>query len=328
MKTSLGIFHSGMWMVLLELGFSAAAIAQELPQFTDIQALTNKEISLRFTAPTGLNFRIDAATELPAWNPLVTLPASTATSLQHTDAAAPYLSQRYYRAQQVSGTNVLAGDHLVTDAGDVVIRPINHATFVMKWQGKMIYNDPVGTSATFAGLPRADLIFVSHTHSDHFSTSAIDIVRGTNAILVVPQAVYTGLSAAQKNLAIVLSNGDTTNVMGIGIEAVPAYNSNHPLGTGNGYVLTIGGRRIYASGDTGNIPEMRALPNINVAFVCMNIPFTMTVSDATNAVRAFRPNVVYPYHYRDQSNAVTNAAAFKQMLGQDLGIEVRLRKWY
>jgi L-ascorbate metabolism protein UlaG (beta-lactamase superfamily) len=147
-------------------------------------------------------------------------------------------------------------------------------------------------------------------------------------VIVVPQAVYNSLTTVQKTLAVILTNGASTNLLGLTVQAVPAYNANHALGSGNGYVVTIGGRRIYASGDTGNISEMRALQDIDVAFVCINQPFTMTVNEATNAVRAFRPKVVYPYHYRDQSGTVTNAAAFKQRLGNDLGIEVRLRKWY
>jgi L-ascorbate metabolism protein UlaG (beta-lactamase superfamily) len=100
------------------------------------------------------------------------------------------------------------------------------------------------------------------------------------------------------------------------------------LGTGNGYVLTLGGKRIYLSGDTGDIADMHALQNIDVAFVCMNSPYTMLTTEATNAVRAFRPPVVYPYHYRNQDGTTGNAALFKQQLGSDLGIEVRLRKWY
>jgi L-ascorbate metabolism protein UlaG (beta-lactamase superfamily) len=302
--------------------------AQEGPRISAIQHLTNNEVRLQLSAPTGLLYRIEISTGLSAWDPLITLPASTATSLQHTDSAAPYLRERYYRAQQLSGTNILAGDYLVTTNGEVTIRPLNHATFIMSWNGKMIYNDVVAAAGPFTGLPKADLILISHSHSDHFSTSTIDAVRGSNAVIIVPRTVTNSLTAAQRSIAIALGNGDSTNVLGIDIEAVPAYNSNHPLGTGNGYVLTIGGKRIYASGDTGNIPEMRALSNIDVAFVCMNIPYTMTVNDATNAVRAFRPKVVYPYHYRDQSGAVTNASFFKRQMGTDLGIEVRLRKWY
>jgi L-ascorbate metabolism protein UlaG (beta-lactamase superfamily) len=136
------------------------------------------------------------------------------------------------------------------------------------------------------------------------------------------------MASTFRNNTIVLTNGASTNVLGIHIEAVPAYNANHALGSGNGYVLTIGGKRLYMAGDTGNTPEMRALTNIDVAFLCMNLPFTMSVSDATNAVRAFRPKVVYPYHYRNQGGDTANAATFKQWLGTDLGVEVRLRKWY
>jgi L-ascorbate metabolism protein UlaG (beta-lactamase superfamily) len=112
------------------------------------------------------------------------------------------------------------------------------------------------------------------------------------------------------------------------IEAVPAYNANHTLGLCNSYVLNLGGKRIYVSGDTGNTSEMRGLTNIDVAFLCMNQPFTMTVNDATNAVRAFRPRVVYPYHYRNSDGSLNNANQFKQLLGRNDGIEVRLRNWY
>jgi L-ascorbate metabolism protein UlaG (beta-lactamase superfamily) len=275
-----------------------------------------------------VNYQIDTSPNLQEWAPWVTL-AATTSSLQVTDSAAPYLNQRLYRAQRLSATNVLTGDHLATADGDVVIHAVSHASFVMSWNGKMIYNDPTDGASPYQSFPRADLILVSHDHGDHFSSSTIDAVRGSNALIVVPGYVYTnGLSAAQKTRAVVLANGASINVMGLTIDAIPAYNSNHPLGRGNGYVLTIGGKRLYMSGDTGNIAEMRALTNIDVAFVCMNVPFTMTINEATNAVRAFRPQIVYPYHYRDQNGTLTNASAFKQRLGTDAGVEVRLRKWY
>ena len=126
----------------------------------------------------------------------------------------------------------------------------------------------------------------------------------------------------------VLGYGASTNSLGLTVQAVPAYNSYHPLGFGNGYVLTMGGKRIYISGDTGNVPEIHTLSAIDVAFLCMNQPYTMTVTDATNAISLFQPKVVYPYHFRDQSGTMTNAASFKQQLSASLGIEVRLRKWY
>ncbi len=228
---------------------------------------------------------------------------------------------------QVHAAPQLAADRIATTNGDVLIYPLNHATFVLSWNDKTIYCDPVG-SATYTGLPKADLILVTHSHGDHFSTATIDAVRGANVLILAPQATYKGLTAAQKLAAGVLANGALTNVLGMTVEAVPAYNTYHPKGTGNGYVLTLGGKRIYISGDTGSIPEMRQLANIDVAFVCMNQPYTMTVNDAVSAVAAFRPKIVYPYHYRDQAGSTANAALFKQRLDPALGIDVRLRKWY
>jgi L-ascorbate metabolism protein UlaG (beta-lactamase superfamily) len=197
----------------------------------------------------------------------------------------------------------------------------------LNWNDLLIYCDP-DDSATYTGLAKADLILVTHSHSDHLSVTTIDSVRGPNAVIIAPQDVYNQLTVAQKAITRILGYGASTNLLGLTVEAVPAYNANHAFGFGNGYVLTIGGKRIYFSGDTGNTTELRQLPNIDVAFLCMNLPFTMTIYEATNAVTAFRPKVVYPYHYRDQSGAITNAAAFKQRLNPNLGVEVRLRSWY
>ena len=301
------------------------------PEFTEIRPLTNREIALKLSAPRDLSFRLDTSTNLLEWFPLITL-SKSAGSLAHTDSAAPYLLSRFYRAIQLTATNTMTGDHLVTENGDVVIHPINHASFVMSWNGKTIYNDPVGGTTSYQGLPRADLILVSHAHGDHYDSATLIAVRGTNAVIIAPQAVYNHSGMASlRSSTIVLNNGASTNVLGITIDAVPAYNSNHPRGTGNagnGYVLTIGGRRLYMTGDTGDIPETRALSNIDVAFVSMNVPYTMTVSQAASVIRAFRPRIVYPYHYRNQDSTFANFNSFKQQLGTDLGIEVRLRKWY
>jgi L-ascorbate metabolism protein UlaG (beta-lactamase superfamily) len=299
----------------------------EAADFSTVQHQTNGDLLLRLPVPTGQTWRIDASINLQQWEPLATA-RSVANAIAHPDSAAPYFAQRFYRATQVSGTGIVTGDHLTTSAGDLIIHPVNHASFVLRWNGLMIYNDPVGGSAPYAEFARADLILVSHSHSDHFSASTLDAVRAPTARIIAPQAVYNGMSAGSKAVTTVLANGASTSVSGIGIDAVPAYNSNHPQGTGNGYVLTIGGRRIYISGDTGDVAETRALTNIDVAFVCMNVPFTMSITQASANVRAFRPRVVYPYHYRNQDGSLSNLETFRQQVGRDLGIEVRARTWY
>jgi L-ascorbate metabolism protein UlaG (beta-lactamase superfamily) len=324
MKLRAHSLPASVWLL-----FSTAACVQAQSfEFNGVQRLTNQEMVLRLSAPTGRAYRIESAGSLPGWAGLVTFPTNATASLVHTDSAAPYLDARYYRAVQLAEARVVAGDHLVTTNGDVVIQPRNHATFVMQWSGKLIYVDPV-PAASYTGLPKADLILVTHSHSDHFSTASIDAVKGPDAVIIAPQTVYNNLTAAQKATAIVLGYGASTNVLGLKVEAIYAYNSNHSrLGFGNGYVVTLGGKRIYISGDTGNAPEIRALTDIDVAFLCMNQPYTLTVSDATNVIHAMRPKVVYPYHYRDSSGSTASAATFKRWLNPDLGVEVRLRKWY
>lgn len=305
---------------------SRALTVQSATNFTDIQRQSNGDVVLQLPAPVGQHYRIDTSTNLQLWESLVT--ARSTGMITHTDSAARYFGQRFYRATEVTGTNILTGDHLVTTNGEVVVHPINHASFVMSWNGKMIYNDPVGGAPPYQGLAKADLILVSHGHSDHYDNTTLDAVRGPNVRIIAPQAVYNGMTATLKALTTVLANGSSTTVMGLTVDAVAAYNSYHPQGTGNGYILTIGGKRIYMSGDTGDIAEMRALANIDVAFVCMNVPYTMSVIQASSAVRAFRPRVVYPYHYRNQDNTIADLNAFRQQVGSDLGMEVRLRTWY
>lgn len=309
------------------LGWVSWLNAQTPPQFTGLQPLTNKEIRLTLTAPAGRSYRIETTTNAQDWNGLFTFPTNVATSLQHTDSAAPYLPARFYRAAQLTGTNILSGDHLATTHGDVVFRPVDHASFVMQWNDKFIYNDPA--SGSYAGIPKADLILISHTHSDHFQPTVLAGVWKTNTIFIAPLAVYNSMAALFRSNTIVLTNAASTNVLGLDVEAVPAYDSsNHPKGSGNGYVVTIGGKRIYISGDTANQSELRALTNIDTAFIAMNASFTMNASAATNLVRAMQPRIVYPYHFRENGGAMTNPPLFKQWLGTDLGIEVRLRKWY
>jgi L-ascorbate metabolism protein UlaG (beta-lactamase superfamily) len=298
--------------------------ADNAPQFTSVQIATNGEATVSASFPAGQSWRIDVSSNLVEWEGLATYNL-TAPSLQHVDSAAPFSPARSYRGRLVPGTNVLSGDHLQTSLGELTIHPINHATFVIEWNGRWIYSDPVGGAARFAGLPRADLILVTHSHNDHFDTPTLNSVKGSNTVILAPAAVYQALGTL-KAITAVLTNGSKTNWMDLQIEAIPAYNltsSYHPKGTGNGYILTFGDKRVFLSGDTEDIPEVHALENIDVAFLCMNLPFTMSVDKAAALVGAFKPRVIYPYHYSG-----SDVNRFKKLIGTGQGIEVRLRKWY
>jgi L-ascorbate metabolism protein UlaG (beta-lactamase superfamily) len=223
---------------------------------------------------------------------------------------------------------VPVNDNVPSQEGNIKIYPINHATLVLVWQGRTVYVDPVGAAAAFKGLPAPDLVLITHIHGDHFSVPTLNAVAGDTAKLVGPPSVVAQLPANLAGRSATMTNGQRQDFQGLGVEAVPAYNltaarlSNHPKGRDNGYVLTMGGKRIYLSGDTEDIPEMLALKNIDVAFVCMNGP-TMDVEQAARAVKAFRPKIVYPYHYRG-----SDLEKFKTLVGTEAGVEVRIRDWY
>jgi L-ascorbate metabolism protein UlaG (beta-lactamase superfamily) len=213
--------------------------------------------------------------------------------------------------------NKLDGDKIATRDGDLTIHPINHATFVMAWKDKTIYVDPVGGGRRFDGLPKPDLILVTDIHGDHLDAGTLEAIGGS-ATIIAPAAVAEKLP--EKLQTTVLGNGETKSVAGITVEAVPMYNLTadrskfHTKGRGNGYVVALGGKRVYISGDTEDIPEMRALKNL---------PYTMTVEQAAGAVREFKPKIVYPYHYRG-----SDTEKFKQLVGDGSGVDVRLRDWY
>ena len=225
-----------------------------------------------------------------------------------------------------SAACVAAGsDQVSTSAGPVEITPIQHASFTLAASGKLIYVDP-SPADLFKGRQPADLILITDIHGDHMDAGAVKELSKPATKIIAPSAVANTIGGAQ-----VLSNGQRTTWNGWTIEAIPMYNEKrgpspgklfHPKGRGNGYVLTYGGTRFYISGDTEDTPEMRALKNIDVAFVCMNLPYTMPVEEAAEAVKAFHPKVVYPYHYRGQ-----DPQKFAELL-KGSGIEVRLRNWY
>lgn len=224
---------------------------------------------------------------------------------------------------------VISGDAVPTSQGELIIHPLNHATFVMQWGGKLLYVDPVGGAARFEGLPAPRVIFITDIHGDHLNADTLKAVVQPDTVIVAPQAVKDMLPAELQSATQVLANGATTTVEGIGVEAIPMYNLTadrlqyHTKGRGNGYVLTMGGKRIYIAGDTEDIPEMRQLRDIDVAFIPMNLPFTMTVAQAADAVREFKPKIVYPYHFRG-----SDMDEFTRLVGTDAGVEVRVRAWY
>ena len=211
-----------------------------------------------------------------------------------------------------------------TSAGPVKITPLNHASTLIEGGGKTIYLDPA-KPAKLTG-PKADLILITDIHGDHMDPDSIREVSKADTEIFAPTAVVQTVTTAQP-----ISNGESKTWQGWTVEAIPAYNLKrgpapgklfHDKGRGNGYVLTYGGKRFYFSGDTEGVPEMRALKNIDVAFICMNLPYTMPPDEAADAVKAFHPKVVIPYHYRGSDLSI-----FKKGL-EGTGIEVRLLEWY
>lgn len=225
-------------------------------------------------------------------------------------------------------------DEIATNKGVLKISPILHATLVFEWDGKTIFVDPYGGAALFEGFSDPDLIIITDIHGDHLHMETLNGINTKKATIVAPRAVTDQLPAGLSKEVVVLSNGDQKNVLQIAIKALPMYNlpetddSRHPKGRGNGYVLEMGGKLIYLSGDTEGIPEMRSLRNIDVAFVCMNEPYTMDINQAADAVLDFKPKIVYPYHYRGQGG-LSDVEKFKELVAAgNPDIEVRLRKWY
>ena len=224
----------------------------------------------------------------------------------------------------------LAGDSYDTDGGAVVIHPVEHASFVMATPALVIYNDPVGGAEAYAGLPPAGLILITHEHGDHFDAPTLAGLVGENTRLLTNPAVHGMLPAELQAKATAIGNGESTTANDIAIDAIPAYNTTadrlqyHPQGRDNGYVLTIGGTRFYIAGDTEDIPEMRALEGIDVAFLPMNLPYTMDVEQAASAVGAFAPGRVYPYHYGE-----SDIDAFVRLVGESgAATEVVRHDWY
>ena len=210
-------------------------------------------------------------------------------------------------------------DIIPTSVGDLRIHFVGHGTLIFSYDGKVIHIDPTTmTQSDYASLPKADLILVTHEHGDHLDPKAIDAIRTADTKIVCNAA-----SADSIPDAIVMNNGDTRTVAGIPVEAVPAYNPEkqfHKKGNGNGYILTFGDKRVYVAGDTENVPEIKSLKNIDVAFLPMNLPFTMTPEQVADVAKAMQPKVLYPYHFGN-----SDTQKLVDLLKEETGIEVRIR---
>ncbi|WP_439882899.1 MBL fold metallo-hydrolase [Pontibacter sp. MBLB2868] len=235
---------------------------------------------------------------------------------------------------QASAQQRATPDTIKTNKGPLTIQPIMHGSLVLNWNGKTIYVDPYGGAEAYQGLTKPDLILITDIHGDHLDKKTLDGLETGKAIFVVPQAVMDQLPEQYKSQARVLANGANMDAAGIPIKAIPMYNlpetedAKHTKGRGNGYILDLGGKNVYISGDTEDIPEMRALKNIDVAFVSMNLPYTMNIDQAASAVLEFKSKIIYPYHYRGQ-NGFSDVEAFKNMVSaKNKKIDVRLKDWY
>ena len=232
------------------------------------------------------------------------------------------------------GARKAATDTFPTTKGDVRVTPILHASTLLEVAGKTIYVDPFG-KGDFTGLPKADFVLVTDVHADHLDRKQIEALSTADTKVVAPPAVAAELRG-MKNV-IVLENGKKQGLGLFDVEAVPMYNLErgpepgkkfHDKGRGDGYVLSFGDKRFYFSGDTECTPEMKALPAIDVAFVCMNLPYTMTPKEAAECVNAFKPKVLFPYHYGVPGGPASNLDELDRALDPKAGVEVRRRAWY
>lgn len=212
----------------------------------------------------------------------------------------------------------------------LAIQPIQHGTLVLSWNEEIIYVDPTGGREAFKGIASPDIIVITHAHGDHMDIETLQELDTEGTRIIAPESVADELPDNFTDHLIILANGERTDQSDIEIKAVPMYNlpddsnSRHPKGWGNGYVMTFEDKNVYISGDTEDIQEMRRLNDIDVAFVCMNLPYTMDINQAASAVLAFKPQIIYPYHHRGQ-----DVEKFKQLVTDENNqIEVRLRDWY
>jgi L-ascorbate metabolism protein UlaG (beta-lactamase superfamily) len=237
----------------------------------------------------------------------------------------PESSNAANEAKPPADPNALEKDGVQTDRGELTITFIGHGTLLFECGGKVIHVDPWTRRADYSKLPKADLILITHEHQDHLDPKAIAQIRKESAAIVLSRSCAGKVDGGQ-----VLENGTVAEVGGFKVEAVPAYNIEHkrpdgtpfhPKGQGNGYIITFGKTRVYIAGDTENTPEMKALANIDIAFLPMNLPYTMTPEMVADAARAFKPKILYPYHYGQ-----TDVKKLLSLLADTKESEIRIRR--
>lgn len=222
----------------------------------------------------------------------------------------------------------LQTDYFETTQGELAIQFVKHGSIFFEFDGKVIHVDPVARMGNYESYPKADLILITHHHGDHLDMNAIEMIKKENTKIVLTQKCHE----MSENLSdiIVMQNGDILNISQLEIEAVPAYNIEHKRengdpyhvkGEGNGYLITFGNKKVYVAGDTENIPEMKNLKNIDIAFLPMNLPYTMTPEMVAEAAKMFMPKVLYPYHY-----GKTDTSILADLLKAEKDIEVRIKK--
>lgn len=220
------------------------------------------------------------------------------------------------------------------DEDQIKIIPISHSTLIIEYENEVIYIDPVGDENTFKDQKSPTLVLITDIHSDHLSIETLLNTVKPETKIISPNAVVKKIDRTIERKIISLNNNESTVISKIKVEAIPMYHLReeakafHPKGRGNGYVLTLGKKRIYISGDTEDIPEMRTLKDIDIAFVCMNLPWTMSVEKAADAVLDFQPKEVYPYHYKG-TNGISDIKQFKALIHKENNtIKVHLKDWY
>ncbi len=224
-----------------------------------------------------------------------------------------------------------AANTFETPAGPLTVHPISHASFVMETPNGTIYVDPVGDRSLYGRFRQPDLILITHEHGDHYNEETLLSINGEVTTIFTNPAVYEKLPNQLRRFAAPMENDGTNFFNAVGVRAVPAYNTTegrlnyHPQGRDNGYILYFNGFTVYISGDTEDIPEMRALTDIDLAFVCMNLPWTMDAEAAASAVNEFAPTYCYPYHYRGRDNGTQDPQEFADMLN---ATQAKFGPWY